>query len=528
MNLRERVKWLMIFRIAFVLVMGVTGLILQSAYRDPISPELIFLLRAGFGFGVFALISFSTIKNPKFLAAHAWTQVIWDLGYTSLLIYMTGGIYSAFILLYAIYILLTASVFLSLGAMVAGISSAVSIVAVTSYQVGKSIYIEPNLFSRSLFISSALLLFGAFVGWLFKNREQLAQRLARTSADLKGLSELNSAIVDHVPSGILYADASGNVQLMNHAALQILNRSYVEKNLQTSDLNFLLKPDGRYESEFATGEQIRRIGHHLTRLPDGGSVIVFQDVTQIRELEAKVQLQDKLATVGQLAAGIAHEIRNPLASLSGSIQLLKSEMNLKDSSDKLMKIVLRETDRLDNLLQNFLNYAKPSHLQLEKVMVFDVVEEMLALIRNHSEFQTRKISIHAKIPKELSCVCDSAQLRQILWNLLKNSMESIKDKGEISISAAERTHNGETMVVFSVEDNGLGINKEILDRIFDPFFSTKAAGTGLGLALVYQLVQSHAGQMGVESEPNQGTKFWFALYKEGPVLEDRFQAASGG
>ncbi|MBN8554720.1 MAG: GHKL domain-containing protein [Deltaproteobacteria bacterium] len=526
--MRERIKWLMTFRVAFVLVMGATGAALQSVYHDPIAAELIFLLKAGIGFSLIAIPSFYFLKNSRAISIHAWTQIIWDIGYTSALVYVTGGLYSTFIMLYAIHILLTASVFLSRGALVAGAISALSLISVGIFQVGKQIYLEPNLFSRSLFSASALLLFGAFVAFLFKNREQLAKNLEKTSADLKGLNDLHSAIVDHVPSGILYSDAHANVQLMNQAALQILERSYVGENLKRSNIEFLIKSDGRFESDFKSEKSQKIIGHHLTKLPNGGWVIVFQDVTQIRELETKVQLQDKLASVGQLAAGIAHEIRNPLASLSGSIQLLKSEMSIKESSDKLMKIVLRETDRLDHLLQSFLNYAKPSHLQLERINVSEFVDEILSLIKNQPAIQSHKISIKTSIDKNLFCFVDPRHLKQIFWNLIKNSIEAIRESGEILIKASERDHDGEAMIVFSVEDTGAGISKEILDKVFDPFFSTKDSGTGLGLALVYQLVKSHSGQMGVESEPTRGTKFWFALLKDGPAEERSLSAASGG
>ena len=526
--MRERIKWLMTFRVAFVLVMGVTGAMLQSVYNDPIPPELIYLLKSGIGFSLLAIPSFYILTSSRAIVIHAWGQIIWDMGYTSALVYVTGGLYSAFIMLYAIHILLTATVFLSRGAVVAGLASALCLLGVTVLQVGNFIYLDANLFSRSVFSASALLLFGAFVGFLFRNREQLAKNLEKTSADLKGLSDLHSAIVDHVPSGILYLDADGNVQLMNQAALQILERSYVGETIKNSELNFLVKSDGRFESDFLYKKSQKKIGHHLTKLPNGGSVIVFQDVTQIRELETKVQLQDKLASVGQLAAGIAHEIRNPLASLSGSIQLLKAETSIKESSDKLMKIVLRETDRLDHLLQSFLNYAKPSHLQLEKINISELVEEILSLMKNQPVLQSRKISIKTSMDKNLFCICDPRHLKQIFWNLIKNSIEAIQENGEIWVKATERDHDSEKMVVFSVEDNGSGINKEILDKVFDPFFSTKDSGTGLGLALVYQLVKSQSGQMGVESEPNRGTKFWFALLKEGPVEESSLSAASGG
>jgi two-component system sensor histidine kinase PilS (NtrC family) len=225
-----------------------------------------------------------------------------------------------------------------------------------------------------------------------------------------------------------------------------------------------------------------------------------------------MSLQERLATVGQLAAGIAHEIRNPLASLSGSIQLLKSESQLSPQSDKLMRIVLRETDRLDHLASSFLTYAKPSELSLEEVNLAKVFEEVVALVKNSKDFNHHKVQLGIQVDPSLQCKCDPRQLRQILWNLILNAIQAISTHGEVMISAFQ----DDEKIKISVKDSGEGISEEVKKRVFDPFYTTKAGGSGLGLALVYQMVKNHGGTLGVESRVGEGSLFWFELFREGP------------
>jgi two-component system sensor histidine kinase PilS (NtrC family) len=234
----------------------------------------------------------------------------------------------------------------------------------------------------------------------------------------------------------------------------------------------------------------------------------------------RTSLLASFATVGQLAAGIAHEIRNPLASLSGSIQLMKGELTPSETTDKLMTIILRETDRLDHLLQNFLNYAKPSSLYLQHIRLCDLCNEVVSLIKNSPELKARDVEIEVKINSNLEAECDPKQLRQIFWNLLNNSVQAIIGKGRIKISAEEIQNDGHPAILFSVEDNGTGISKTALNKIFDPFYTTKATGTGLGLALVYQMVKTHGGRVGVESDEGKGTRIWFEFPKNGRLQAD--------
>lgn len=484
-------------------------------YNEPIYDILFWLLLAGFGFSIFSLVLLRWVRDSK-LRALAWAEAFWELAYTSYLVYFTGGMNSVFIVLYALQILAIAAVLSSPGALGAAFGAVIGFGAVVFIQSGVGTLTHPAMVGKLLLLSSTFCLVGGSIAHFFRSRELLAKSLAKASTDLKDLGQLYSAIVDHIPSGILYLDGHGKVRFMNGAASRILGQSWVGKFLKDSALDVLQSSLGRFESAVSLPTGSRILGHHMTELPDGASVVVFQDVTDFRDLEKQIVLKDRLASVGQLAAGIAHEIRNPLASLSGSVQLLRSELKLDPEFEKLMRIVLRETDRLDHLASSFLSYARPSQLQLEKISIEKMVDEIFTLARNSLELKNKAIEMKADIAHDLYLICDPKLLRQILWNLVINGIQAIARQGELTVSVSPTILEGESALKFLVSDTGEGIDDEVKKRIFDPFFTTKTSGSGLGLALVYQMVKSHQGQVGVESRRGEGAKFWFELYKEGP------------
>ena len=246
-----------------------------------------------------------------------------------------------------------------------------------------------------------------------------------------------------------------------------------------------------------------------------GSILILDDITNRHNLEELAARNQKLAAIGELAAGIAHEIRNPLASISGSIQLLKSELPPDDGNEKLMEISLRETDRLNTLIGDFLAYARPNPLSSQLVFIHEMMEDLVELIGGDPKFEKVRIRIEYA-PWVPQLIGDSAKIRQILWNILKNAVEAVLENptGVVwvkveGITVLERPE-GEG-VRFRIRDNGTGMSPETAGKIFDPFFTTKENGTGLGMAIVYQLVKSHQGEITVNSKPGRGTEFTISL-----------------
>jgi two-component system sensor histidine kinase PilS (NtrC family) len=221
-------------------------------------------------------------------------------------------------------------------------------------------------------------------------------------------------------------------------------------------------------------------------------------------MEEQIRRQERLATVGSLAAGIAHEIRNPLASLSGSIQMLQGELELQGDHKHLMDIVLRETDRLNNIVTEFLDYARPRSNRLEQISLASLLEETITLFRNSREFR-EDIVIICNIPSAIIIAGDPQRLRQVFWNLLINAAQAMQNGGTITISAASGAGRDADEVTIRIFDSGMGIASEHLEHIFDPFFTTKPAGTGLGLAIAYRIIEDHNGTIDVKSEEGKGT-----------------------
>jgi two-component system sensor histidine kinase PilS (NtrC family) len=240
-------------------------------------------------------------------------------------------------------------------------------------------------------------------------------------------------------------------------------------------------------------------GHQL------GLIAVCEDLSVIREMEARMRQADRLATLGRMAANIAHEIRNPLASLSGAVEVLAHTPAGEDERDRLSQIVLRESDRLNQIIRDFLEYARPAPLAREDVNVAEILDEVLVLLEHRR--LPAGVKLVREFPPEVRWPVDPQQFRQAVWNLALNAVEAMPGGGELTVSASLR---GSVLEV-AVTDTGVGMGPDDLAQIFEPFFSTKSGGTGLGLALVHRVTNDHGGHAGVRSEPGLGTSFTLTL-----------------
>jgi signal transduction histidine kinase len=234
-------------------------------------------------------------------------------------------------------------------------------------------------------------------------------------------------------------------------------------------------------------------------------------------MEEQVRRQERLATVGSLAAGIAHEIRNPLASLSGSIQVLRGEMELTDDNKRLMDIVVRETDRLNTIITEFLEYARPKATQTEQIELRSILDETIMLLKNSRDFHDN-VLVTRDVEPHIMLKGDTQRLRQVFWNLLINACQVMPNGGTLTITASlvSLANKDKTVCEIIISDTGQGIAQEELRKIFDPFYTTKACGTGLGLAIAYRIIEEHKGTIQVQSEPGKGAQFIIKL----PVMEE--------
>ena len=450
-----------------------------------------------------------------------------DLIVTSLLVYVTGGAQSPYTFLYALSIVSAGALSYRRGAVNVTIASlvAVTLTAIAAWTgllgLPMSAQAHPGDQSsvaliRTLGVNYAALIGVGALAFIFGDQLQKgAETLATTRKAVADLYTLHQDIVRSLASGLITVAPDGTVLAANVAAGEILRRPAAAMLNQPIDtlmpgLSALLGATGEMrradlEVKTANGQELT-VGVTVSPLRDVrdqviGRIVNFQDLTELRRLEQQTRLQERLVTVGQLAAGIAHEIRNPLASISGSIELLTQAPQASEDDRTLMTIVKREIARLDVLIGDLLDYANPRPRRSVDFDLGVLVEETLQVARGDQAFGD--VEVTCEVDKPLRIHADPAQLRQVLWNLVRNAADAASAGGKhVKVTAREDADAAKV----TVSDDGPGIPPAQLARIFDPFFTTKTHGTGLGLATCHAVIAEHAGEINVESEVGKGTK----------------------
>ena len=368
----------------------------------------------------------------------------------------------------------------------------------------------------------AFLVVGLLSGRLAERQTRSDVRLQAARKSLANLRALHERIVASIRSGVVTTDLEGRIYTVNAAAHEITG--YTEEAIRGQDASILFgemkdhvvhamaaakkgATSPRFETSCLTSEGMRlRLGYSISPLyseagETTGMVLTFQDLTQVRSLEETSRRQDRLAAIGRMAASIAHEIRNPLAAMRGSIQMLRSEVENDSSQAELMEIILRESDRLNQIITDFLSYARPRSLVQARVDVGDLLHQTFSLLRHSPELSANQ-SVEAEIPEErLFADADEGQLKQVFWNLARNALQAMPQGGSLRATLAKNS-NDRMRIAFS--DTGRGMTPDQVEHLFEPFSST-TGGTGLGLSIVYQIIRDHGGTINVRSREGQGT-----------------------
>ncbi len=524
----NRLRWLNISRIIVTTLLIGSLVFFQSRYRIYPYDTFAFVILIISLYALSAAYSWllPLIRN---LNLFAFIQIAGDILTISILVHLTGGIDSGFSLLYHLSIISGSIILYRRGGYLAASVSSILYGAMLDMQ-----YYNVLFFVRSENFTAAQVLFQVFINivsfyavaflssFLSERLRRTRQELQEKSSDFEDLRVLQEHILKNVGNGIVTLDLSGRITSWNEAAAAITGygEDEIKQHWQsvfgecikgifghTDELR--QRPfhfDGRIKKKDGSSAVLRMTASLLKddKARVMGIILVFQDITHILEMEDRVRRQERLATVGSLAAGIAHEIRNPLASLGGSIEMLKKEPGLSGDSRRLMDIVLREAERLNTIITEFLEYARPTSPSLESVSLSDLVGETVTLLKNSREYRP-DIVITTEIGQDIVIHGDAQRLRQVFWNLLLNSCQAAQKGGNIVISASMEQSGERDMVTITVSDSGDGISAEHLPRIFDPFFTTKSEGTGLGLAIVHRIIDDHGGTIDVQSERGKGT-----------------------
>jgi two-component system sensor histidine kinase PilS (NtrC family) len=451
-----------------------------------------------------------------------------DLVLTSALVYVTGGAQSPYTFLYALTIVSAGALLFRRGAVIVTMASLVSIVAVSllawkrvidlplSAQVRPWDQTSIDLV-RTLGINLAAQIGVGALSFIFADQLQKSvDTLATTRRAAADLLTLHQDIVRSLSSGLITTSVDGVVLTANQAAADILRTtpgSLTGRSIDTvmPGLSALIASGHgelrRADLTVPTAADDRTIGVTVSPLRDVhdhivGTVINFQDLTELKRLEVHARRTERLATVGQLAAGVAHEIRNPMAAISGSIELLRQSPQASEEDRALMSIVHREVQRLNVLIGDLLDYANPRPKQTVDFDLGSLVKETVQVARGDQNFADIELAVTVDEP--LPVHADPAKLRQVVWNLVRNAAEAAESGGKHVHVEARRAADGGATV--TVGDDGPGIPEQLLGHIFDPFVTTKQKGTGLGLATCHAIVAEHGGRIDVETVPGKGTK----------------------
>ena len=540
-EIRDKLKWLMALRVVIVTVVLGSSIILQVGVKRPLHPTSVFYLLIA---GTYLLtIGYSiSIKSIRKFHRFATLQLTLDLLLETVLIYYTGGIDSPFSLIYMITILSSCVILDRKAGVQTGAVAGILFGSVVDAQYFGLLPEGPmNPYSGFETLYLLFLNIGGFIavayltGSLTEKLKQTREVLMEKTTGLADLKAFHQNVLRSISSGVMTTDLKSRITSFNRAAQEITGFSQEEavgrlwwEVLSVDDQRLRFPSVGFPEGSIRLDcnckrkdDTTLRLGMTVSPLIDSnrevtGSVWAFQDLTRIKEMEEEVKRKKWLATIGEMAAGIAHEIRNPLASISGTMQVLKREEGLDQDARRMMDIALIETNRLNSIVSSFLEYARPASLNRTPTDLHKILDETLALL-GQTPGPMDRIEIKKRYSGENPVLnIDRDQMKQVFWNLAMNAIQAMPEGGVLEV-ATQRViprrrsdwvvdmSSDRPWVLIMFKDNGIGIDQEFRDKIFYPFFSMKDKGSGLGLSIVHRIINDHAGRIHMESQKGIGT-----------------------
>jgi two-component system sensor histidine kinase PilS (NtrC family) len=522
----EMLRGLILFRVVIVSTLILSALLIQLTFSIELPLRPIYYLAAlAYGHSLMALFTFRRIG----VEAHATFQILGDLLVVTGLVYISHGPDSGFTFLY-LGVIASGAILLGWrgGLVTAGLAAVFYglLVDLTHFDilpVPESGDIPPRIWSAAGLVGNVVLNTSAFVATALlvskvaSNLRETRQDLLRRKEEIARLQALHASVLTSMSSGVVTADREGTIILANHAAEELLKEPaggldgthvlalglldlQTWERLRGSDYDLQ-----RYEaSRVREGvEQFYGTTVSPLRGPDGavtGHILIFQNLTTLKRLEGEVRLKEKLAAVGELAAAIAHEIRNPLASISGSVQVLRASVAPGTGDHRLMEIVVRESHRLSAILEDFLRYTRPRERAVELVDAAAALRDVITLLQHSDELSPAHRLETSIEPAAVPVLADPGQLRQVFWNLARNAVAAMPKGGTLRVTA--RVEGGRWTASFA--DEGRGMSAEEKARLVTPFAHAFPGGTGLGLAIVYRIVEEHSGSIRVDTAPGKG------------------------
>jgi two-component system sensor histidine kinase PilS (NtrC family) len=528
--LGSSLRWLIGIRLVVITSLALPYFLYRLSQPDLTSQfDLLYLLS-----GLVYAASLIYIGLLRWLAGRikvqAYIQFIGDLLVITGLVYYFGGLASPFSIFYFVVVIVAATMLGRQPALViaacAWILYATVVLALAFHLLNLPGDQPADPHSRMQLIYNlgvhllGLVAVAQLSSHLAQNVAQAEKALQRKGEQVADLEVFNRDIIESIPSGLVTTDMEGRVTSANRAAEGILGVTAATLGgkpifdvgfLSRDQWQVLVSPDSahhrtRRELIYRRGEISRFIGYALTQLTNAegapsGFILIFQDLTDWRQLQDELRLKDRMAAVGELAAGLAHEIGNPLAAISGSVQMLAGSYEGQPTQNTLLEITLKESQRLDRTIKSFLKFARPKDRSAIRFDVAKLLSENLKLLRHSAEVGSEhELELELK-PSSVALEADPDQISQIFWNLARNALRAMPDGGTLTVVGKPAGSNYK----ISFADTGRGMDEEERAKLFHPFKSFFDGGTGIGMAIVYRIVEEHGGRLTVDSRPGSGS-----------------------
>jgi len=549
----QRLRWLIVSRVAIAtFLLGI--IIFIDLKQSPVHPEIRFpsfygLIVVTYVISFIYVFLLKVIKNYQI---HAYIQMTCDVFLITLLVHITGGVSSIYSVLYPMVIIYIGLFAERKGGFIVATACSFSYgillnleflgILDREYQsVISDVQWNISYIYSRIFIHTLSFFIVAFLASFVIEQEKTARTLlAEKENAFDQLDLLHKSIIESVDTGILTVNMEGQIKSFNRAAVDItgisvsnvLNRNILEVFPGfTSLLEYIpgiqagKGLDSRMEMTIKNKDKEELIlGCSLSPLKGSlgehiGEILIFQDLTAIKKIEAAYDKSRRLAFIGEMAAGLAHEIRNPLAAISGSIQMLNKYLKLDPTDERLMKIILRGKDQLENFMKDFLLLAKPAAGAKEWINLNELIDDTLESLVYIPDW-TEDIAVQKEFPEPAMLYANKAEIQHIVWNLVLNALQAMPAGGRLYVKTIPAVIiNEQHCVQLHIEDSGEGISKEDMGRMFEPFFTTKESGTGLGLAVVGRIIENYSGTITINSEKEKGTTIQVCLPKNQDLLE---------
>lgn len=544
-NATSRLRWLMLSRVAIVtFLLGIATFVEVKGMQTLSEISASTLFKTILLTYILSIVYLFLLKYVRNLLWNIYIQSLCDVILITGMVYATGGIQSIYSVFYPLVIIYSVLFLGRRGGLVIASASSIFYGLFADLEFSGVIYpvflihnqdYFPNaayVFMRIITHIISFYFIALLTSFVVEREKRMRTLLAEKQSAFDQLDLLHRSIIESVDTGIMTINPERQIKSFNRAAAEITGLPFREvKNRIISEvfpdfppLPKEKNPDGyrqaartRFETTFHTGDgRSLSLGGSLSPLrdPQGitiGNIIAFQDLTEINKMRESLEKSRRLAFIGEMAAGMAHEIRNPLASMSGSIQMLSQDLSHNETHEKLMQIILRGKNQLESFLKDFLRMARPAPGVREEIDLRDMIRDVLDSLRFVPDWhEPVQIDLHLK-DDPLSFHMNRTEGRQVLWNVILNSVQAMPEGGTLTVEARCCRKDERDGVEIRINDTGCGIEKSRLPKIFEPFYTTRDMGTGLGLAVVSRILEGYQGKIDIQSDPGKGTTctIWF-------------------